>query len=583
MLRLVARYGDRVRLFPVPPGEALLGSGAGNDLVLPFPGVSRRHARLRRVGREVLFIDLGSKNGLVLAGKRLPQALLSRGGEIHLGRAVLKIEEVSSSDAELGLTLTQDATSVGGKAFRPPTSSLLLEPSLRSPDMALRFIRELETAGWPLEPGDARMASARRILGADTLLVFREAGDDITVVACHGEVPSERVTTALKENVDRVDEREILLAPSAGPSDLRLAAILAGRRASDWEEDFFSYLARRLTAKPTDAKRTVDPEPLLRLPPEMIPGESPAFLAMLAELEAAARGRLDVLLSGETGTGKELLARALHASGPAADGPFVAVNCAAIPADLLEAELFGVQARVATGVDPRPGLFAQAQGGTVFLDEIGEMAQRLQAKLLRVLQEREVLPLGASKPKKVDVRVVSASNRDLAILSASGEFRPDLYYRLRGFEIRVPPLRERREDMPGLVTAFVSRAAERYAKRILGVSRRALTRLLDHSWPGNVRELQDEIERAVLLCPNGGALENEHFRIATPEPSEIPPPLPPQETPASPPALQDRVDALERESILAALAASRGNKTRAAQALGLTRNGLNLKLKRLGI
>jgi transcriptional regulator with AAA-type ATPase domain len=582
MLRLVARYGDRIRHFPLPSAEAILGSADGSDMVLPFPGVSGRHARLRGLGREVLLVDLGSKNGLVLAGQRLPWVLLSRGGEVHLGRASLRLEDVASSDAELGIAFSSGLNDAGGSTL--PTSSVLLEPAARSAGAALRFLRKLETAGPALGPRDVRLASARVILGAETLLVFRTAGEDVTIAACHGEVPSHRVTRILAQaGADAVAQGEVL-AGAGEPGALRLAAVFAARVPADWEEDFFTYLAQRLAGDgPPASDGGPAPEPLLRLHSDMIPGESPGFAALLADLEAAAPGRLDVLLQGETGTGKELLARTLHTSGPNANGPFIALNCAAIPAELLEAELFGVQGRVATGVDPRPGLFVQAQGGTIFLDEIGELAERLQAKLLRALQEREILPLGAAKPRKVDVRVVSASNRDLASLASSGEFRSDLYYRLRGFEIRVPPLRERREDIPGLVSAFAARAAAKYERRILGVSRRALALLMEHSWPGNVRELQDEVERAVLLCPDGGALQSEHFRIAASGRRETPSPLPSQEPPAPAPTLQQRVDDLERQAILDALAASGRNKTRAAQALGLTRNGLNLKLKRLGI
>lgn len=570
MLRLVARYGDRIRHFPFPSGEAILGSAAGSDMVLPFPGVSGRHARLRGLGREVLLVDLGSKNGLVLAGQRLPWVLLSRGNEVQLGRAFLRLEDAASSEAELGIAFSGGLSSAGGSEL--PTASVLLEPPTRSAGAALRFLRKIETTGTTLRPGDVRLASARVILGAETLLVFRTVGEDVTIVACHGKLPSERVTRILSRAGAASMTQEKVLVGAGEPGALRLAAVFAGRTPEDWEEDFFAYLSQRFgTDRSSVPSGEADPQPHLRLPPEMIPGESPAFAALLADLEAAARGQLDVLLLGETGTGKELLAKALHVSGP-----FVALNCAAIPADLLEAELFGVHGRVATGVDPRPGLFAQAQGGTIFLDEIGELAEKLQAKLLRVLQEREILPLGAAKPRKVDVRVVSASNRDLA--SCAG-FRSDLYYRLRGFEIRVPPLRERREDIPWLVSAFVSRAAERYKKNILGVSRRALALLMEHSWPGNVRELQDEAERAVLLCPDGGALQSEHFRIARSEPQ---PPLSSPEPPLAP-TLQQRVDDLERQAILDAMTACGGNKTRAARTLGLTRNGLNLKLKRLGI
>lgn len=314
----------------------------------------------------------------------------------------------------------------------------------------------------------------------------------------------------------------------------------------------------------------------------MIVGESAAFANLLADLEAAVRSRLDVLLLGETGTGKELLARAIHTSGPASEGPFVAVNCAAIPGDLLEAELFGVQAKVATGVDPRTGLVVQAHGGTMFLDEVAELEERLQAKLLRVLQEREVRPLGAPKPRPVQVRFISASNRNLAALVQAGRFRADLYYRLRGFEVRVPSLRDRREDLPSLISALVARAAADYGKRIAGVSRRALTQLIEHPWPGNVRELQDEVRRAVSRCPDGGVLESGFFTFQKSGLQDSDPPL---EIPAPPPPrmLEERVNDLEREALLEALARTGGNKTKAAQALGLTRNGLNLKLKRLGL
>ncbi len=438
------------------------------------------------------------------------------------------------------------------------------------------------------------MAIARRILGAESLLVFHAAGDDMAILACHGGMPPEPLSQALvdrspAEDVQRIeiegDVWPVLLAGHGEPGSPRLAAVFPSRsaRPSDWERDFFDYLLQHLAVVDLPAPvETATRRSDIQWPEDMVLGESRAFALLQQELEIATRCRLDVLLLGETGTGKELLARAIHDSGPTAGSPFLAINCAAIPADLMEAELFGVQARVATGVDPRPGLFVQAQGGTIFLDEIGELPEGLQAKLLRVLQEREVLSLGASAPKKIDARVVSASNRDLAALAAAGRFRPDLYYRLRRLEIRVPPLRERIEDLPLLAGEFAARATARYGKRILGISRRALTLLLQHSWPGNIRELEDEVERAVLLCPDGGVLESRHFTIrAVSDPSSGAPTLSPAPSAFPAQTLQERVDALEREAIARALAASGGNKTQAARALGLTRNGLNLKLKRL--
>ncbi len=303
---------------------------------------------------------------------------------------------------------------------------------------------------------------------------------------------------------------------------------------------------------------------------------------------------MDVLLLGETGTGKELIARLVHASGHSAKGPFIAINCAAIPSELLEADLFGVEARVATGVDPRPGLFAKAEGGTLFLDEIGDMAERLQAKLLRVLQEREVLPVGAHHPKKIHVRVISASNKDLAARVEAGTFRDDLYYRLRGLQFHLPPLRERKEDLPSLVLAFAQEGAKRYDKEIRGISRKALELLTAYAWPGNIRELKNEVDRAVLLATDGGHLESDHFgpvkyavehsRANTPQNDAAMTTGSAHAVEASASgALHGRVDAVEREAILEALRATHGNKSKAAQLLGITRNGLALKVKRLGI
>jgi DNA-binding NtrC family response regulator len=588
VLRLIARCGRRVRVFPFPAGEAVLGAAEDSDLVLPFPGVSRRHARLLPVGRDLLLVDLESRNGLVCGGERLPQALLARGGEVHLGGAALSLEEIPSSEAEPELPIAWEPERIAPR----PTSTLEPAVEARSPRAALRLIRSLARSAGGAGPG---LAAALPILGAEALLRFHPAGDDLAVVECHGPLPSDAVARALAGAAEaepqgdllRIDVPEAeatILLGGCGADGARLAAVFAapGPGAGGWERDLFEYLASHLGAagSPPAAARGA-PEPALRLAPGMIPGASPAAAALLAAIEAAARGRRDVLVLGETGVGKELAARTLHASGPAADGPFLAINCAAIPAELAEAELFGIHGRVATGVDPRPGLFVRACGGTLFLDEVGELAPELQAKLLRVLEEREVLPLGAPAPRRIEVRVVSASNRDLAAEVAAGRFRADLYYRLRGVEILVPPLRERRADIPLLAAAFAARAAAAQGKRILGIGRAALALLVAHDWPGNLRQLASEMERAALLCPEGGVLATDHLSVRPAEREA--PAAPALAGPAPPATLGERIAALEREAVTAALAASGGNKASAARALGLTRNGLNLKLKRLGL
>src|SRR5436305_12434350 len=498
MLRLALRHQEQIRYFPMPDRDVQLGAAAENDLVAPFPGVSRHHAKLHPEGTSLLVTDLGSTNGLVRDGRRLDEVLLTPGKAVRLGQAVLALEELSSSDGEIGLRLQASGSQT--IAGSPATDTAALPPTAgSSPAKALRFVRELERAG-VAGPAD-ELDPARRALGARSLLIVdSHSPGDPALVACAGPLPSDLIDVA---------DGETLQSASGGVS---LIAHF-DRAPEPWQQDFFSYLSEKLLPAMPMARSTVAPsvDAVLSLPPGMVVGSSAAVQDLLAQLRALSRSDLSVLLLGETGTGKELFARLVHNSGPHARGPFVAINCAAIPAELLEAELFGIAGRVATGVDPRQGLFIQAHGGTLFLDEIGDMPERLQAKLLRALQEREVLPLGGSTPRKIDARIVAASNRDLGRLVKEGLFRADLFYRLRGIELRLPPLRERRDDLPSLLLAFAARAAAKYGKRVHGVSRRALSALRAHDWPGNIRELETAIERAVLLCPDGGTLQREHL------------------------------------------------------------------------
>ena len=248
---------------------------------------------------------------------------------------------------------------------------------------------------------------------------------------------------------------------------------------------------------------------------EELRGESQAMQRVRQRIRDYGAAEAAVLIGGETGTGKELAARALHAASPRAAGPFLAVNCAALPAELVESELFGSLRGAFTGaVQTRPGLFDAARGGTLLLDEIGELPRGVQAKLLRVLEAGSYRPLGAVREKPLEARVLAATNRDLGRLCAEGEFRPDLYYRVAVLRIVLPPLRERRADIPGLVQHFAARAG----RPALAIAPQAMGRLLAHAWPGNVRELRSVVERTLLRAKEGliDAFELEAWSETTP-------------------------------------------------------------------
>ena len=309
--------------------------------------------------------------------------------------------------------------------------------------------------------------------------------------------------------------------------------------------------------------------------PHEIIGESPAIHEVLGLIGKVAPSASTVLIEGETGTGKELVARAIHTAGPRRERLFIAVNCAAFSEGVLESELFGHRRGAFTGAtEDRKGVFEVASGGTLFLDEISETPPALQAKLLRVLQEGEIRPVGESRPRPVDVRVIAATNRVLEEEVRAGRFREDLYYRLRVFPIRVPALRERREDIPALARHLVRRLAAQLKKPAAVPTPETLALLARYPFPGNVRELANEIERALILAEPGAPLSEDLLseRVQEAAANGEPPGL-----------LQQRTVEFERAEIEAALARAGGVKTRAAEHLGITYRGLLKKMRRLGM
>ncbi len=312
---------------------------------------------------------------------------------------------------------------------------------------------------------------------------------------------------------------------------------------------------------------------------EVVIGDSPAMRDVAAMIERVGPSRSTVLLTGETGVGKEVFARAIHASSPMADGPFVDVNCASLPGELLESELFGHEKGSFTSADrQKKGLFEMAHGGTLFLDEIGEMSLGLQAKLLRVLEQRSFRRVGGTQDIRVDVRLIAATNRDLTVRIREGRFRDDLYYRLRVVEIAIPPLRDRLEDLDLYIVALARSVARELGKEPPRVSPEARALMAAYAWPGNIRELKNVLERAILL---GG--------VPVVAPEHLPAEIRAQGQAAQParsPGTRGPVPSLdetEREAIERALAHTRGNKTLAARLLGISRHTLRAKARKYGL
>jgi nitrogen regulation protein NR(I) len=408
----------------------------------------------------------------------------------------------------------------------------------------------------------------------------------------------------LLRRAQKIDaELPVVMITAHGTVDNAVEALKTG--AFDYlTKPFDQVEVRTIVAKALrtrDLSATEASRPFHEIPVEGarygIIGQSPSILDLYAVLDRVADTPTTVLITGESGTGKELVARALHESSSRHDKSFIKVNCAAIPKDLMESELFGYERGAFTGaVGSKPGRFELASGGTLFLDEIGSIPVEMQVKLLRALQESEFERVGGVRTIRVDVRLIAATNSDLKKEIAQGSFREDLYYRLNVVPIRLPSLRERATDIPLLALHFIRKFNARLKKSIDGVEPAALARLVSYPWPGNIRELENVIERAVLFCDGDelhlGDLPAEMRGSATfLEAATTTPQPPPSSEPASTSALSDglkeqvkaAMSRLERELIVRALEQTHGNVTHAARLLKISRKGLQLKMKELGL
>ena len=638
---LRGEIGGLEQLYLLKPGENRLGALDSNEVTLPIPGVSRMHARLSLSTTGDLSIeDLSSKNGTFADGQRIQTATVPVGSELRFGPVSLRYEEFHRDDGRLAISFDFN-----------PTEQTMSFPIQGSPRNTGTQISSL-TRQWLI------LAEAFQ-----ERLMYGEAGDFTAALsllveemhldtACMMELPDGREPVLLN-TVGRLDDaaaKELkrvlkpfrqqpagrntiyydtlndsrggsltvaaLRSPGADPLVLALWGRFPGRLDS---EQFLRLLIRMLDAQRPNVARggqresedTSGTYPGLIVPPDYVYAQSEVMRQIYDLMQTLAQGDLPILIIGETGVGKEYLAQILHSSSPRRRGPFVAINCAAIPAELLEAELFGIGDGVATGVTARKGRFQLADGGTLFLDEIGDMSADLQAKLLRALQEKEVHPLG-KEPVGVDVRVLGATNQELLNRISDGSFRADLYYRLAGYVLEIPPLRERREDVPPLVEHFIRQCAGELNRSIRGLTVHALRMLTDYPWPGNVRELANEVRRAVYLCPDHRTIESstlsktlrQHYAtqglgglgLDSSEGHSTPGTqsgdLPRRERSRDDSKIVSRpvglsldsldLEELEHKAIDEALRRCQGNQVQAAKLLGISRQKLRRRMERMG-
>ena len=465
---------------------------------------------------------------------------------------------------------------------------------------SVRFVlaRTCERAGVPFEEAGSA-EEAREKLDHDGL-----AQDGVGLVLLDVRLPGDDGFKLLGELSQRPDAPFVVVMTAE--DTMRSAVEAMKRGAADYLGKPFDLsrverIVRDLAVGPEGEARPAEapPRPAPREDAEapaqpfaladMLIGRSPAMVEVYKEIGRVARTEMTVQLMGESGTGKELVARAIHVNSARTRGPFVTVNMAAIPRDLMESELYGHEKGSFTGaVARRPGKFALASGGTLFLDEIGEMPIELQAKLLRVLQEREVDRVGGSRPMPVDVRIVAATNADLARSVEEGRFRRDLYYRLAVVPIRLPPLREREADVVLLARHYLAKYGEQFRGRALSLGKDAEPLLLAHPWPGNVRELQNVIQRALLKLPGArlgarelaallpaGTVSDRGLTGLVDQLLDAPPPEGGRHAAA--------VAAIEAPLIAAAMARTKGNQLRAAELLGMNRNTLRERMRALGM
>jgi DNA-binding NtrC family response regulator len=569
VLKVLDDLDSTVRRHQLEPGEHVVGSAPECDVRLKTRGVSRYHARFEVLPDGGLVVtDLESRNGTFVDGRKIARQAVVDYASIVLGpvHVVVHADEKGLGRIALASALAQSEAEDAARTAGEPdgsTQGLSVAERLVAGLCALaadaraeglgeasrRWLRQLQ-AGLPA----ARVELLQSAPGGPAVVAASGAGDG------PGLEEASFAAAGWELAVTAAGVRRLRLLRPFFELALELVALLAERDPG--AEGKHRPQGPRQT--PAPARPAEEPPP---------PGVSnPEMAAIYRRSAKIARGEIPLLILGESGTGKEVLARWIHDRSRRAAGPFVAVNCAALPHELLEAELFGIERGVATGVEARPGLLEQASGGTLFLDEIGDMPLEIQAKVLRVLENPRLVRVGGRRPIEVDVRFLAATHQELEGLMAEKRFRRDLYFRLAAFSVCLPPLRERREDVALLAGHFFHRELERGAAASPGMTRGALAALIAADWPGNVRQLRNEIARAVLLLADGEPLDLHHLSPAvagTAAGDDIPL------------GLGEAVARAERQAFQTALVLGAGDPARAQEILGISRTTYYRKLKEL--
>lgn len=615
MLRLRVLLREAVRTW-VWAGESLrLGSSPDSDIVIDDSAVSRRHAVVEPDpdGRGVWLVDAGSKNGILVEGKASRRVLLVPGAAVQIGHAQVQLEDLPEDELEVAIELPE--------AARPPwhpSSTADLTPGLDDePARALDLVLEIGKAvrdQWAAREREL-FERARPLIWAETLLVgSRTAKGRLDLRLLVGQPLEEADEELVAATLDRAGASAAARSEGRtlvfwGESGQVVAALFARAgspnrlRVALFEKLALAALAESSQSRVRAMSGRRRPASIeLRFPPGHVLGTSVAAQELEREIRLAIEHSGPALILGEPGVGKEAVAWILHHSGPRASGPWRVVDATRLRGELAAPELFGIEKGVATNVERRVGAFSSARGGSIFLDEIGDLEWNAQSLLLRVLQEGRFLSIGGREEQVVDARILAATNRDLEARVHAGSFRRDLLSRLEAAVVRVPRLIDRMEDLQAILTAQLQDICIRKDRHLRGISRAALDGLAALPWPGNLRQLRNELESAVDATPDGATLESRNFArlrgaaVARSRPSrtvetEVPPTTqgPPltsttalAATHAPPPVALETEELLRRRT-LEALEACLGNKKRAADRMGVARSTFYEYLKRFGL